>query len=62
MNADEFGEYLERCLEDYIRDGARATSMPLEEATEFAHKQIAELLPDGHRTKGHHILKLLRCD
>ena len=59
MNADEFGAYRERTLEEYIRDGARATSMSLEEAAEFATKQIAGLLPDGQATAGQHLLKLV---
>jgi ribosomal protein S18 acetylase RimI-like enzyme len=59
MSPGEFGVYRERCLEEYIRDGARATSMSMEEATEFANKQFAGLLPDGHETEGQSFLKLV---
>src|SRR6476646_9550302 len=48
--------------EDYARDVAKAMAMSLEEGREAAQKQLAELLPTGLSSEGHHFWKITASD
>jgi ribosomal protein S18 acetylase RimI-like enzyme len=48
--------------EDYARDVAKAMAMSLEEGREAAQKQLAELLPTGRSSEGHHLWKIVASD
>jgi ribosomal protein S18 acetylase RimI-like enzyme len=58
MSAAQYDAFIERCLEEYIREGARATSMEPQAAEEFGRKQFRTLLPDGLDTDGQHFRKI----
>jgi ribosomal protein S18 acetylase RimI-like enzyme len=48
--------------EDYAQDVAKAMAMSLEEGREAAQKQLAELLPAGLSSEGHHFWKITAPD
>ena len=62
MSPGEYDDFIERTLREYIREGARATSMEPEEADKFGRKQFAALLPEGQQTTGQHFRKLRTAD
>ena len=59
MTDAEFESYIEATVTNYAREGAQAVGMRAEAAIEKARSQIAALLPDGQRTSGQHIRKIL---
>jgi ribosomal protein S18 acetylase RimI-like enzyme len=48
--------------EDYAQDVAKAMAMTIEEGREAAQKQLAELLPTGLSSEGHHFWKITAPD
>ncbi len=62
MSDVEFDAYLQRMIPEYAQEGALATGMPADEALEFAHVQIQELLPEGRTTAGRHFRELVESD
>jgi len=48
--------------EDYAREVTKAMGVSIEEGRQAARKQLAELLPDGLKSNGHHFWKIVAED
>ena len=55
MTEDEFARFRPELLEGYAAERARNLGTTLEVERAVAERQTAELLPDGVRTKNHHL-------
>jgi ribosomal protein S18 acetylase RimI-like enzyme len=52
MSGDELATRTTALLDDYTRDLRESRGLPLDQARSEAHRQVAELLPDGTATEG----------
>jgi ribosomal protein S18 acetylase RimI-like enzyme len=59
MTEAEYARMRASIEEDYARDIARVTDMPIEEAQAMAAKQFADLLKDGLATEGQYLWKIV---
>ncbi|MDH2445157.1 GNAT family N-acetyltransferase [Amnibacterium sp. CER49] len=62
MTQVEFEMWQEHEVEAYAVDIAEASGVPLDEARRRSATQTAELLPDGLRTAGAHLLRILDAE
>lgn len=62
MSDAEAKSYVEGAADHFADELARAGNIAPVEAQEQAHKHLATLLPDGHRTVGHHFAHVVRDD
>jgi GNAT superfamily N-acetyltransferase len=62
MTQAEFETWQEHEVEAYAVDIAEASGVPLGEARRRSAEQTAELLPDGLRTAGVHLLRILDAE
>jgi ribosomal protein S18 acetylase RimI-like enzyme len=62
MTEAEYEQLRSRLDEDYAREVAKAMGVPREEGRAAAEKQLAELLPNGLQSDGHHFWKILAED
>jgi GNAT superfamily N-acetyltransferase len=56
---DEFVGWRERTLRSYVDELVGATGMTADAARDRAERQLAEMLPEGPRTPGHHVMAVL---
>jgi ribosomal protein S18 acetylase RimI-like enzyme len=54
IGAFELPQVLSKTRPAYIAERAKADHISLEEASEFAERQFAQILPQGLQTPGHH--------
>ena len=59
MNPEEFDKFIAKQKVDYAREIARNFHRPVEQVRVEAEAQLKQLLPDGIKTKGHSLLKVV---
>ncbi len=59
MNPEEFNMFIAKQNVDYAREIARNFRRPIEQVRVEAEAQLKQLLPDGIKTKGHTLLKVV---
>ncbi len=59
MTEPEYEQLRSWLDEDYAQDVAKAMGVTPEEGRAAAEKQLAELLPDGLKSEGHHFWKIV---
>jgi ribosomal protein S18 acetylase RimI-like enzyme len=62
MTDGEYDDYLVNSVEDYATDRAQAEDSLLEEERKAASAQLADLVPQGLRTPGHHFWRVVADD
>jgi ribosomal protein S18 acetylase RimI-like enzyme len=62
MTEPEYEEFRTRTLASYAADKARSGWFSPVEAKEIAEKSMADLLPQGPRTPGHHLLTAIEAE
>ncbi len=59
MNPEEFNRFIAKQNVDYAKEIARNFHRPIKQVRVEAEAQLKQLLPDGIKTKGHSLLKVV---
>jgi ribosomal protein S18 acetylase RimI-like enzyme len=62
MTQAHFADFMEAVLPPYVVERAAADHVGLRTAEQYARRQHARLLPDGHLTAGHRFVRVLATD
>ena len=61
MTQEEYEPYMRFLREDYARERAKSSDTPIEEERIESDRQIANLLPDGLQSAGHHLWSVVEA-
>jgi ribosomal protein S18 acetylase RimI-like enzyme len=62
IDANELPQVLSKTRPAYVAERAKADHISLQEASEFAERQLAQILPQGSQTPGHHFVWMIAGD